>query len=142
MSLPLVVQIPGSDAPVAAQEILQPAVSAVDRLNVQFTTDTFLGGLVETFMADAHFCGAGWVPAAAISHQESVPIKTWLQNRFEMFGCQHTTEARVFLFLWRLYMGVFRRKFFDPLFASSNRSSETCSENPRVGGSIPPPGTT
>ena len=30
-----VVRIPGSDAPAAAQEILQPAVSAVDRLNVK-----------------------------------------------------------------------------------------------------------
>ncbi len=52
----------------------------VHGLNVQFTTDTFSGGLVETFMADAHFCGAGRVPGAAIGHRESVPIKTWLQN--------------------------------------------------------------
>ena len=65
----------------------------VHGLNVQFTTDTFSGGPVETFMADARFRGAEWVPGAAITHQKSVPVKTWLQNRFEMFGCHRRQDS-------------------------------------------------
>ena len=65
----------------------------VHGLNVQFTAGTFSGGPVETFMADARFCGAGRVPGAAIGHRESVPVKTRLQNRFEMLGCHRRQDS-------------------------------------------------
>ena len=62
-------------------------------LNVQFTAGTFSGGPVETFMADARFCDAGRVPGAAISHRESVRIRTRLQNRFQMSGCHRRQDS-------------------------------------------------
>jgi len=61
-------------------------MAAVDGLDVQFSPDTLAGGLVERPMADAHRGGAGRITGAAVSDQQGVPIKDWLQNRLQMSG--------------------------------------------------------
>jgi len=82
----IAVEILGGDAAMATKEGLEPLMAAVDGLDVQFSPDALASGLVERLMADAHRGGAGRITGAAVSDQQGVLIKNWLQNRLQMSG--------------------------------------------------------
>ena len=82
----IAVEILGGDATMATKEGLEPLMAAVDGLDVQFSPDALASGLVERLMADAHRGGAGRITGAAVSDQQGVLIKNWLQNRLQMSG--------------------------------------------------------
>ena len=70
----------------ATKEGLEPLMAAVDGLDVQVSPDTLASGLVDRLMTDTHCGGAGRITGAAVSDQQGVLIKNWLQNRLQMSG--------------------------------------------------------
>ena len=75
----IAVQVLRGDAAIAAQETLQLAVAAIDRLNVEGIPDPLSGRKVQGFVANAHGRSAGRIAAMTVRNQNDVGI----QNRFE-----------------------------------------------------------
>ena len=72
-------QVFGGDASSGAEERLEPLMAAVDRLNMQITTDTLAGALVERLVTDAQSGSTRRVAGTAVGHQQDVLA----QHRFE-----------------------------------------------------------
>ena len=75
----IAVQVLRGDAAIAAQETLQLAVAAIDRLNVEGIPDPLSGRKVQGFVTNAHGRSAGRIAAMTVRNQNDVGI----QNRFE-----------------------------------------------------------
>ena len=78
----------GHPAPMA-QEVLQPAVQAVDGLNVQFAADPLAGRLVEHLMGDFHLGGAVRQSLPAIGDQQSVFAEDRIEHRLDGVAAIH-----------------------------------------------------
>src|SRR3954471_24981374 len=65
-------EVLGGNTAAGPEKILQPRVTIVDGLDVEFAADALTGSLVEDFVGDAQGGGAGGIAGAAIGDQQGI----------------------------------------------------------------------
>src|SRR4051794_41529627 len=73
-------EVLGGNTAAGPEKILQPRVTIVDGLDVEFAADTLTGSLVEDFVGDAQGGGAGGITGAAIGDQQGIGVDDRLEG--------------------------------------------------------------
>ena len=65
------VEVSGCDAAAGSEEVLEPGMSVVDGLDVEFSAGSFAGGLIECLVANTQGRGAGRIAGGAIGYRRA-----------------------------------------------------------------------
>ena len=82
----IAVQVLRGDAAIAAQETLQLAVAAIDRLDVEGIPDPLSGRKVQGLVANAHGRCAGRIAAMTVGNQNDVGVHSRFKRRLQRLG--------------------------------------------------------